>query len=120
MWAGAQAQTPEVPNAQQLVDGAVAIAQGSSNTVFSLASLLRTLCSHDSGRDRGVVITRLMQYLGGGRPGVGEVVVVEGRSKDSLLAPAHLLAVLVTDDMPAREAAAEQGEMSHGCSRYGP
>lgn len=100
-----QAKMLEVPSAEQLVDGAVAIAESSSGTVFSLSSLLSTLCSHEDGRDRTMVIARLLHHLRG-PPGVS----LDARAAGSLLAPAHLLAVLATDDVAAREAAQKEGK----------
>ena len=109
-----QAQAAEIPSVQQLVDGAAAIANSSSGTVFSLASLLSTLCSHDNGKDRAMVITKLLQQLQGGTDPAGSPSL-QDRSDESLLAPAHLLAVLVTDDAIAREAAASQGAAWYSC-----
>lgn len=110
--AQASQQEPEIPGARQLVDGASAIASTSPSTIFSLALLLSTLCSRDGGRDRRTVIAALLEQLAA----FDNAAAVEQSSQDAaarkaILAPAHLLAVLVTDDASARQEAAEQGEL---------
>lgn len=106
-----QAQAPQLPSAQQLVDGAVSIARSSTGggVVFPLGSLMVTLCSHENGKDRAHVISRLLHHL----EGEGQGAALEHKSDAELFAVVHLITVVVTDNVAAREAAVKAGVYLH-------
>jgi hypothetical protein len=90
----------QVPAAQQLVDGAVHVLQCTPGAVFPLADLLTAASKGNDGKDRQLIMARLVELA-------QQCNHLEDPS--ALLAPVHLLAVLTSESAPAKQAAAKSG-----------
>ncbi len=96
----------EAPSTEQLVDGAVSVLEQVPTAAFSLADLLKSHSAQQGRREDGAVIARLLQRL---HSGDSFAETVCGQPAVSLLAPAHLLALLCDDDPGMRRAGAKTG-----------
>ena len=96
----------EVPNSVHLVDGAVSVLARVPKAAFSLADLLTAACRHEGGKERELVLSRLIGHLRGDVTAAGSQASDSG---DQLLAPAHLLAVLAAEDAANWEALYKNG-----------
>lgn len=90
----------QVPAAQQLVDGAVHVLQCTPGAVFPLADLLTAASKGNDGKDRELIMARLVELAQKCSP---------LKDPSMLLAPVHLIAVLTAESSPAKEAAAKSG-----------
>ncbi|KAK9830284.1 hypothetical protein WJX72_010812 [[Myrmecia] bisecta] len=101
---GVSAEEQEL--AKALAESLVAVLEKVPASAFALADLLSTLCSQNSGKERKDVLERLIHHLrGSGTP----EEALASRSSASFLAPAHLLAVITSEDAAAREIATSAG-----------
>lgn len=96
----------EAPSTEQLVDGAVSVLEQVPNAAFSLADLLKSHSTQQSRREDEALLTRLLQRL---HSGDSFAETVRSRPPVSLLAPAHLLALLCDEDPGMRRAAGKTG-----------
>lgn len=94
----------EAPSSEQLVSGAVSILQKVPVAAFSLADLLISHCGQKPEREEAVA-SCLLERLEHDK----EAAPAEKSSHESLLAAAHLLAVLCDASPSMRIAAIEKG-----------
>ena len=113
-------QPAEPPGPVHLVNGAVNMLTKSSATAFALSDLLSATCRQKQGENAKAVLLRLVELLGGSPQ--GSKPSLDGRSDAAMLAPSHLLAVLIAENPTLATTAYEQGEHPNisrtPCSRH--
>lgn len=95
-----------MPDSGALADDAVALARAAPSCAFPLADLLRSHAALGS-QQRSAVVQRLLWHLSR----------TAEPSDAQLLAPCHLLAVLLGEASSSREVAAEKGEQASAAQR---
>ncbi|KAL0033594.1 hypothetical protein WJX79_006288 [Trebouxia sp. C0005] len=88
-------ESAEAPSIQQLVDGSVATVAQMPAAAFPLADMLVSLCSQEAGKNKQQVFGGLVQHIK--RLAAAQDTGVQ-ECPEVLLAPAHLLAILLTED----------------------
>lgn len=96
---------PEALTTQQLVDGAISVIDRVPNAVFSVADLLTSHIKQSKPEEQNALVEGLLSHL---RGPTGAADAVRDRSR-SLLAPAHLLAVLCADEAPLHDIVLHEG-----------
>ncbi|DBB00800.1 TPA: hypothetical protein ACH3X1_000730 [Trebouxia sp. C0004] len=88
-------ESAEAPSIQQLVDGSVVTVAQMPAAAFPLADMLVSLCGQEAGENKQQVFASLVQHIK--RLAAAQEAGVQDRP-EVLLAPVHLLAILLTED----------------------
>lgn len=91
------------------MDGAVSVLKKVPNAAFSLADLLKSHSAQQAHKEDGAVMAQLLQRL---HSGESFADTVRSCPAASLLAPAHLLALLCDEDPAMRNAGAKEGALT--------
>ena len=96
------ATAAQVPDPEDLARGALAVLVKVPAAAFALTDLLASVCNGDGDHARGAVVGYLVDTLRGGGIATSDM-------HSNLLAPAHLLALLMAQDAATRSMATQKG-----------
>jgi hypothetical protein len=107
-----------MPSSMALVEGATALAAASPTAAFALTDMLRAHCNAVP-EQRDAVMDSLLSLLAAARAPVDGAGPSSGNVDPGmrLFAVSHLLATLLADHPPSREAAAQKGTGLHAKGR---
>ncbi|EFJ18137.1 ubiquitin-protein ligase, UPL1 [Selaginella moellendorffii] len=91
----------QMPDVEKMVNTCINILQMKDAVIFTLTDLLVTISNYSSGRDRPLVVSFLVEQL--------KRCHAEGADWNRLSTVSHLMALVLTEDTPAREVAAKSG-----------